>query len=263
MKINRILSAFCLAALLSGCEDIKEADRYVQMEAVVPVRAVLIEEFTGQACQNCPEGHKIVEALREQYGSAVIPVSIHSSNLAYADGALGTQYQGLKTDEGETYYKNSGAQSLPSAVIDRCSGALGRAQWADIVDEELEKPSPATINIEAEYEDGMIDIDVDVISTQNLDCTLQVWVVESGIISYQLDGRNRIYDYEHNHVFRSSVNGTDGEDFAINANVFFEKEYKMAVGEKWVPENLSIVAFIYDSSGVLQAAEAHVATSAE
>lgn len=261
MKISRILPIFCMAALAVACNDIKEEDRFITVDEVKPLRAVLIEEFTGQFCVNCPGGHAEMAKLRTQYPDAVIPVSIHASNLAFSDGQLGT-FQGLKIPEGETYYTNAGSEPLPFAVVDRNSGPLSVAQWADAVDKALQKPAPANIEMTATLNNGKIDVDINVLPLEHLSCSLQVWVVESGIVSYQDDLNGVMHiDYVHNHVLRAVVNGINGESLSLQDNVYSNKKYSYDVLDKWNTDNLAIVAFLYDGSGVLNACEVPVSTN--
>lgn len=264
MKISRILPIFCIAALMVACNDIKEEDRFITVDEVKPVRAVLIEEFTGQQCVNCPNGHEIITKLHQQYPEAVIPVAIHASNLAYADGELGPTLQGLKIPEGESYYNtNYPGQSLPFAVVDRNSGPLQVAQWPDAIDKALQVPAPANLEMTAKLNDGKIDIDINVLPFQSLSCSLQVWVLESGIKSFQIGPKGPMIDYEHNHVLRAVVNGINGEPLTLQDNVYSNKKYSYGVLDKWNTANLAIVAFLYDGSGVLNACEVPVATSTD
>lgn len=249
-----------------GCDDIKESDRYIPLEEVHPVRAVLIEEFTGQQCPNCPEGHKMLESLKKQYGDTVIPVSIHATSQAIS-GMIG-KLQGLKTEEGDEYYKRSGAEMLPSAIIDRRGGALDLAQWSGAVREELKKDTPVKITVSASYDNAsnQITADIDMKSTKPVNCTLQVWLTEDGIISYQYDssrpeGQQRPIDYVHNHVYRATMNTVNGESVNITDVTTLSKSYSIEADSKWVPSNMTAVAFVFDNSGVLQAASAPVSVA--
>lgn len=244
-----------------GCDDIKESDRYIPLEEVHPVRAVLIEEFTGQMCQNCPEGHRMLESLKKQYGDSVIPVSIHASSLAIS-GMLGN-LQGLKTDDGDIYYNRDGIEKLPSAVVDRSGGALDLAQWSGAVREELKKDTPVRITLSASYDNvsNQITADIDMKSTKPVNCTLQVWLTEDGIVSYQVDGSQHLIDYVHNHVYRATMNTVDGENVNITDVTTLSKSYSIEADSKWVPSNMTAVAFVFDNSGVLQAASAPVSVA--
>lgn len=266
VKIIPIISALCLSAAFVGCEEISEDERYIPVEAVNPVRGVLIEEFTGQSCKNCPGGHRAIAGLRQQYGKSVIPVSIHASGLAYADGELGPDYQGFKIPEGDSYYRENGSNPLPNAIVNRNSGTLNVAQWTAVVESELKKPSTLDIEVvaaPAEQGSRTVDIEVTLKSSSDVKGSLQVWIVESGIVSVQQDGDEFIMDYTHNHILRGVVNGLHGEETAVTANVFKTLDYTYELKEKWVPENVAVVAFFYNGSGVVQAVEAPLSISVD
>ena len=74
--------------LFGSCDEVDEADRYIEVEQIVPKRTVLLEEFTGQWCMNCPSAHAIVNSLKEQYGESFISVSIHAGGFGIAEGSL-------------------------------------------------------------------------------------------------------------------------------------------------------------------------------
>lgn len=255
-RLLHILAAAGLALAAASCEEINIDDRYIEMDAVTPQRAVLLEEFTGQECTNCPEGHKIVASLREQYGAAVIPVSIHASRLSYSEADF--PGFGLGIAEGETYYKNAGSPNLPSGVVDRRGGAIGRDQWSESVRNALEKPTPVQLEVQASYSDEGIFIDTNMLSSEDISCSLQIWLVESGLQRYQLDNGVVTENYVHNHVLRAVVNGVNGENVSLTKNVYSYNQASYKAHDDWKPENMAAVVFVYDGSGVLQAAEAEV-----
>ena len=44
-------------------------------------RNVLIEDFTGHRCKNCPKASKAIEALVDAYGSRIIGLAIHAGRM--------------------------------------------------------------------------------------------------------------------------------------------------------------------------------------
>ena len=78
-----VLLTGLMAVLLSGCDPVAEDDRYIEVERTLGGRVVLLEEFTGQNCSNCPTAHRTIEALQEQYGASLVSVSIHAGSFAY------------------------------------------------------------------------------------------------------------------------------------------------------------------------------------
>lgn len=266
MKLYKYLLIALAAALGTACDDIAKDDRYIEMEPVNPQRAVLIEEFTGQNCTNCPDGHATIAKLRQQYGSAVIPVCIHASRLSDSEGF--GEYQGLAIPDGEIYYKNAGSPNLPTALIDRQGKPLNVSDWADAVREQLAIPAPAGIDVEALYidvdkEKPQLLINTRVLSAEDLDCNLQVWLTENDIVTYQLDHGDFKLDYVHNHVLRYVVNGVDGEPVKLQRNIYADNHFNVDLKtadpkSRWKVANMNAVVFLYNASGVIQAAEVPV-----
>lgn len=81
MKLKNIIySLFGASALLmAACNEIDSDDRFIYVEPVEVGRKVLIEDFTGQKCINCPAAIDKIEMMVQQYGEEnVIAVGIHS-----------------------------------------------------------------------------------------------------------------------------------------------------------------------------------------
>ncbi|MDE6633002.1 MAG: hypothetical protein K2K23_08380, partial [Muribaculaceae bacterium] len=75
-----------LLALATGCDNISEDDRYIKEEKPVidNPRNLLIMEFTGNNCANCPTGAAIVEQIKEEEAPGrVISVGLHLEGNHY------------------------------------------------------------------------------------------------------------------------------------------------------------------------------------
>ena len=239
MNIKTKVTAFAAALLSVGtlftaCNDIDEGNRYVELPPVEVKRTVLLEEFTGQMCKNCPEAHADIKSLKKQYGENLIVVGIHSGGDAFsiAEGdpvweAAGVT--GLRLADGETYLKKAGFKSgmgLPIGNINRTSGLKGRDKWSDIIRDEIERESEVAIKLSTEYlPDGSTD-----------------------------------WNYTHDHVFRGTINGLDGESVSVDPDleVGAEATHTVAIKDNWNVDNLAVVAIVSNGSGVQQAAEKEV-----
>lgn len=243
---------------MCACENIDESERYIQMEAIETKRNVLLEDFTGQNCPNCPKAHETAEILKEQFGDALITVSIHAGPFAWAEGTK--SFPTFKTTEGDTYASAWDISEYPSGVINRTSGKLSYSDWATHVRNELQKDAAADIQTEATLNEDktQLSITTAIKPQANIDGKLQVWITESGIISRQKNGSSYIKEYEHNHVYRASVNGVGGEDISLKSNVFKTLAHTFDIKEGWNADNLSVVTFIYNNSGVVQVTECKV-----
>ena len=261
---NSLLLSFALT-LAAGCNDIAENDRLIPVEKVEAQRAVLIEDFTGQNCVNCPRAHEVIELLEEQYGDAVIPVSIHAGGFGIP--ATNTRYTGLMQPEGNTYNDMWGIQEWPMGLVDRVGGAITHDKWAALVREELARPTDLILEASAVCPEGSDEIAIELTLKPSADIRgkLQLWITESGIVARQQDKElGRINDYVHNNVYRASVNGVGGEEISlkgmIHETMAFSQTLRKTDTETWVPANLTVVAFVYDDNGVIQATKTKVKT---
>lgn len=265
MKNNTFFNKIILAGgalLVSGafasCDNIADDDRYIEVEAVVPERVVLIEDFTGQNCVNCPDAHEVIEALQLQYGDAVVPVSIHAG--AFAISKDNPRFLGLGTEEGEYYNSAYNISSWPQGVINGRGGACDYGTWASTVRSELLRPTTLTIDLEASLEGNDIKIDVELLPHEDLEGQLLIWVIEDGIVARQISKSGGLMpDYVHNNVFRAAVNGVDGEKVSLEKSIHQNGSYTIALRneekETWNPDNISIVAFLKSADGVEQVAK--------
>ena len=63
--INTIILALLAMMLLIACDEIPVAERLTYVEPPEVGRAVLIEDYTGQYCVNCPRATEEIEKTRE------------------------------------------------------------------------------------------------------------------------------------------------------------------------------------------------------
>lgn len=251
MKIKTLLTATLIlpaAAAMTSCDKVSEPDRFIPAE-IIPERAILIEEFTGQLCTNCPDGHNAIRNILATLGDSVVPVSIHASNLAI-DPPLG-----LKTATGEAYYKNYNSPALPTAVINMQTEPLQVDQWGSWINRLIVVPTPFTVVAESAVnaDTGEMEINVAYSSAEEYKGKLMVWILENNIIRRQIDHGTNIPDYVHNHVFRAAVTPDIwGEEVDLKAHDPQYVSYKYPIDQFWKADDLYVVAFLYNGDGVAQ-----------
>lgn len=271
--MNKIISHLAAPALallaMTACDNISEDDRYIPVPPVEAARVVLIEDFTGQNCINCPDAHLVIEQLEEQYPGAIVAVSIHAGSFGI-DKSLtdfDSNYIGLKTQEGQALNDSYGIDYWPAGVINRSGGAREYDKWATAVRDIVSTPADVALEILAVENNGEINIDLTLEPQADINGTLNVWVLESNIIARQrsTSGLNR--EYVHNHVFRAPVTDLNGNTITLKNGIHQTASFSIPVRnnaqERWNVENLSIVAFVSDASGVHQTAIAPVQTQSQ
>ncbi len=259
MKLkNNIYNKFaiCAAALsLMACSNIDEDDRFIEVEPVEVAKRVLIEDFTGQRCVNCPNASEMIESLQEQYGAEnIIAVGIHSG--PFSKTASGRPLS-LWTETGDYYFNSWNIDAQPTGVIDRKTVSSTYQSWGTIVRDALQASAPLTLGATTSYDEATRTVTINVNAKGVLDVTgkLQLWLIEDNITDMQAMPDGSINNnYVHNHVFRTAVNGQAGEDFSIAWDEEKTVTSTYVLNEDWNAENMSVVAFvyIYNNSGVQQ-----------
>ena len=255
--MKRFLALIPLIFLFVSCDNIDEDDRYIEIDPIESQRRVLLEEFTGQRCTNCPAAHAVIEKLQEQYGDELIVVSIHAGSFGIA-----APY-GLMQPEGDEYASHWGISAYPAGVVDRTGDVLTSDAWAAAIRNEAEKITDLVITLNAKVSDdgSKIDVTTEMLTSTSLTGHLQLWIVEDGIIGFQIDGSQRLQDYEHNNVFRACVNGLWGQQVSLSPNYYHTAENSINIDETWNVDNLSVVGFVYNDSGVIQVNKCKVETN--
>lgn len=257
MNVKTSILTAMLTLTMSACSHIDESDRLIYVKPADVKRRVLLEDFTGQRCVNCPKASDEIKALQEQYGEDhVIAVGIHSGPLGfYTKG----DYLGLSTEVGDEYYDHWALEYQPVGLIDR-GAPLEYTAWNARIREELEKTAPVEIDIELHQKDNQLTVQAEVMGIDGTTSgKLQLWLTEDGITAFQMmpDG-TRNMEYIHRHVFRAAINGTWGESVSVaEGETFTTKDYLFAIPEGWNADRLSVVAFVYNDQGVLQAKILH------
>lgn len=252
------VAVLCLLTLAS-CSRIDESERFRFSPLIEYSRAVLIEDFTGQRCINCPNAAEEIERLKKQYGAdTIIAVGIHSGPLAlYSRGNI----LGLRTEEGDAYYDHWGVEQEPTGLINRKGSPSTIDQWPTLVRDAVQSSPELFFTLHATHETGYshIKIYLNIVNNNSVNGHIQLWLTENNIKALQMmpDGTANP-EYIHNHVFRRAINGLWGEPFQSAQGEMHDLVYECALDPVWKTENLSVVAFFYDDRGVQCVAEACV-----
>lgn len=269
MKLYKKLFALAFAALaLTACDEIDIDKRFSDPIPIIveAEKNVLIEDFTGQQCMNCPLAAEEIHKLQEAYGAdRLIAVSVHGGSNALSET---TSPQGLANAQGIDYVTHWGVSSFPKGWVDRSGSIDDKEKWAETIKNRFDitpkvdiKVVPHGYTADANGVET-IKLTINVIGKHNAIGKLQVWLTENNVIKYQLmDNGTKNYNYQHNHVFRASISAPYGDELAVSEGESISKDYEYQFPDfstlknktPWVPANLSIVAFYYnDSEGVMQ-----------
>lgn len=221
------------------------------------VRKVFLELFTGHRCPGCPAASEMVATLQEYYGDQLVAMSIHAGFFALPMGQP-FEYD-FTTNEGKEIYEHFGIGALPVGMINRNMYGADRqvnySAWPEEIEEIISKEETPDFQIIIELEpqsaQGKWDASITVNSLFSCSDTyyLSVFLIEDAIVKPQQHGDHGvIYEYVHNNVLRKGITCTWGD--VLNTGNFtsddsFIKDYEFTLDEEWVPENCSVIAFIY------------------
>ncbi len=279
--LKNIIPAIILAAILfsPGCDEI-DAPYTKQFsgsngDTDKVVQKVLIEEFTGYRCPNCPAASAEAIRIADAYPDQVYVLTIHAGPFAFP---VDKEAYDFRTDVGAALKDAFNIVSFPRGLVNRSEyhGELEQPSdnWGLIVQELVKKEPKVTIELVPFYNDNDKELGVEVTVTYleagSSNEALSVYAVEDSIAARQIDGSDIIEDYVHKHVLRGSFNGVWGDqlsDSDIPAGEVIEKNYSLAIpdenlpnGERpWNPEKIKILAFVHDfnrSGEILQVEEA-------
>jgi hypothetical protein len=291
--MKKIVTLIGITSLLfMGCDKVLIPQQQHTVTALTndTVRKILIEDFTGHTCQNCPSAARIIDSLESIFPGQIIPVALHidfwalpcDSNPQYPPaGALpGTfqeDFRALPEDGDYDAIWGSNSFPLPIGFVNRIPyPALSvlpteTAQWGSAAAALLADSMTAYIKINPTYNSSTHVLNVNVSGLFMCDTTgtynITLYLVEDDLHGSQSDntlpgGIDNNYTFDH--VFRGCINtpGTIGGQLAASGTIHRGDpiNYTMAipytVNSAFNPSNCRIVAFLYNTAdyGVLQAA---------
>ena len=227
------------------------------------VKKVLLEDYTGVRCINCPAAAQVAHDLQEEYPGRLIVLGVHAGYLAQPVGS----FPNFTTEEGDEWYSFFGFDVNPIGTVNRIpySGNIGvnSGQWGSAVIAELDKDPVVAIKIFNTYnpDTRALNVQVNMRELVNIgdDLSLVVCLMEDNIVGKQMTTSGLVEDYVHRHVFRKSLNGAWGDIVSIDANGI-TNQYDVLVDEAFDASNCYIIAYVYSNSdkSILQVEEAKI-----
>jgi len=275
--VSRLWLLIALPLLLAaGCDVIKGPTRETPNTGNPPdttaaVQKVLVEDYTGYLCGNCPAAADVLKQIIDLYPGRVVAVAVHSGYFATPNTAHPLDFRTPVGDEFNTFFGVSRAGN-PNGMVNRTEWDGQRIvspnAWTAAVASYLEQQPVAKLKIKPAYQAASrqltVAVDVTYLQTGSADHRLVVLLTENNIIGYQKDYRLSpadVEEYEHNHVLRAALSPTWGEALsgsAPAAGQTISKSFNLTLPADYVAENCHVVAYLaHDGTRqVLQAEEA-------
>jgi hypothetical protein len=210
-------------------------------------RKVLMEEYTGTWCPNCPDGHDTIKKLLLDHPGRLVVVGMHN-NDAYTipyETAMETAMQ---------------VTGFPRATIDRDSFptanyfAMSRWFWTDAVADRLNVTSPVEIKLTPSLNGSTrlltVKVDYTFKAAVNEETRLTCVLLEDSILAAQSGATGT---YVHKDVSRALLSADNWGDAnnptMVSANQSFSKTYTYTLPATWNANNMTVVAFINKKMG--------------
>jgi len=228
---------------------------YINATAEMPqLKNVLIEDFTGVRCSNCPKAADEIHTLDSLNPGRVVPIAYH---VGIFSNPFSGSKQDFRTADGSALFSLFGQGPQPTGDVDRVNftgtGVLINYNvWGSYLSQRLAIQTPVNISISRVYRQdssNVLKVRVTVSYTQASTDTnyLTVALIENNIIDLQELPTTQIDSFYHlDHVFRAFLTPYNG--ILLKAPLVikrvFIKEFKIPIKPNWNDNNCYIVAFV-------------------
>jgi hypothetical protein len=234
------------------------------------LRNVLIEDFTGHHCANCPASTANMESLIATNPARIFGVGIHSGPSGL------TSFQSTSSDFPKVLYCDEGLEigtffgSIPgSAFIGNPSFLVNRVQAAGQYNSSAGSAiadktnnclsSTLKVNIQAEVNyfpstrGVFLHTEVDKIDqTITSDLGLTVYLIEDSLVAKQQLVGSTDDNYVHRDILRGCIDGsafgkTLTADY-LNVNGKYYVNYAYRLPDQYNPDNMHLVIYVYNKT---------------
>ena len=268
-RITLLLASLAVVFAMASCDKLKEPyiiePLVAQSDTIPLVEAdtinfdgrivVLLEDYTGVKCNNCPEAGELALQLQQQNEGHLVVLGVHpKTELQNPAGG----FPDFRTDDGNEWNNFFNIAAYPSGLVDR-TGVLGQAEWTAAVNNAIGGDAPVRLIIKTEYDNATRELKLSIHSKflQNVesnDVRLTVCMMEDNIVGAQVMPTGVNPNYTHRHVFRGTADGQtwgrvlDAAAESITAGRNFITNMKFNVSDDYNADEFYIVAFISDNS---------------
>lgn len=275
-KFSFIPATLALALALTACDYI-EGPKVDETAFPSSGNKILLEDFTGHQCGNCPRAHEKAVELKAIYGENLIVIANHVGGFANVNVPRG-YIDDFKTPMGNdiaTYF-DPDAEGLPIGMVNRRfynnKQLIKYANWSAVIAQVLAEDPKLKIDLTLQYDaiSRKLDVttDLEYYSAGDVNHQLVVVITEDSLDSqqadYSLPSPSHIEHYQQMHVLRASMTtGAWGEQIK-NAPIFagekFTRDFSTTLDTAMVPKNCAVVAYVLNNTTkeVLQAETIHV-----
>jgi hypothetical protein len=261
---------FALLLSIYSCDEIEPpyTENSTGIDTTKYEQKILLEEYTGFRCGNCPEATEIAHSIKEKYPDNVILLSVHAGGYAKPTSAHPYDFRTPIGDELDNFFGCSKAGN-PNGMVNRIgfpnkTHILREGQWESTITSLLGNRPKLTITMITNYDSSNRRISVNVkikfLEESSPNYHICIYIAEDSVVQYQRDDRKTppdIENYVHNNVLRGGITSTWGEkisDVPLAKGTIVEKkfEYVIPSDKDWQPNKLKVIAFVHDKDNTFE-----------
>lgn len=215
-------------------------------------KTVLVKDFTGVRCVNCPGAAEVAHELQHQLGEdRVFIMSVHAGFLAMPVG----QFPDFTTEEGTAWYGDN--TSNPLFSVDHVALTEGNTLYVEQIDtpvaDALAETQSFEVSIENEYNTDTRELkvgsDVKAVADYSGDLYVTVCLLEDSIVGRQVVPGGIDTAYVFRNVLRGTLNGADGEQLTneqLYVNDVISRNWTMTLEADYNADQCYIMTYVYD-----------------
>ncbi|MBS1589273.1 MAG: Omp28-related outer membrane protein [Bacteroidetes bacterium] len=252
---------------------------YMETPQAATPKVVLVEEATGVQCVNCPDAALLLKNYEASNPGKIVVVALHAGsqttpiNLPDAKSKYDFRSSDV-LDLINSYFSETPPK--PAAAFDRVKWdnsifSTNRSAWTGYINQRIALPSSVNVSIsskfQAENRQAIIKVKISYTQPVTKKQTLNVWLMEDGIVDVQEFPTYVDTAYTFNHVMRQFLTPVIGASLFDNlatkaAGQAYERTFIVPINNAWNVDNLKVVAFVnnneQDDKSVLQVSEQSV-----
>ncbi len=271
--MRQLLMMVFFSLLISSCDKIKypretnttlAGVNFIEKDNndVVNVKKVLLEDYTGHTCGNCPKAAAKAEELKALYKDTLIVVAVHAGSFADPTPSYPADYRTTAGTDWDNFFGVSAA-GLPKGIINRVgypttTHIYSYTQWASVVPTLIRTTPKITLYLKTQYDtiQRVLNLSHKIKFLQNYpnDVYLNTLVIEDSIVGKQKDYSvypDDVENYMFRYILIGSLNGSWGnlvKSAPINANDSITKNITgYYLNPNFRDKQVYVVSFLYDN----------------
>ncbi len=225
-------------------------------------KKVLVEDYTGQQCGNCPPAAVVGENLGDLYKDTIVVIAVHAGFFARTNLTFPVSYT---TTVGNDWDGSSGfgvsSAGNPNGMVNRKDYGSGKIKqqgaWQGYVELAKKEAQKVKLELFLNYDGTSRQLSamakVKFKATHPNNTKISLVLMEDSIIGPQRDyllSPDLVPNYVFMHMLRGSLNGSWGvtaKNTPIAVNDSMNVSYdNYAIPSNFKDKNMYLVAFVYD-----------------